>query len=153
MRGGGYLCSMSSIRDSANFFYFHILFSFHNYLPKAFIYKVCRNKLWQRYSNQILLCTHLLEIVYYGRNPVYCSWSTNNPPPLFLIVIFCLFLSLFRLGLPRRVRKEVQLGPRRVRTPRRDQNQKKTKFKNKGGMGLFVLQVPNRGLHLRKINK
>ena len=27
------------------------------------------------------------SIIIIGRNPVYCSWGTNNPPPLFFIFI------------------------------------------------------------------
>ena len=62
------------------------------------------------------------------RNPVYCSKSTNNPHPLFLFLFIFCFYAYFRLGqvrqrlgLPRRVRKEVQLWLRS------GQNQKKNK--------------------------
>ena len=48
------------------------------------------------------------------------------PPSLFWIfVYFLLGYVRYRLGLPCRVRQEVQLGPRRVRAPSRSQNQKK----------------------------
>ena len=66
------------------------------------------------------------------RNPVYCSWSTKNTPlnPLFLF--FPYFQAHFSLGLclPHMVRKEVQLGPRRIKAPR---IRKKRKRKNKEG--------------------
>ncbi len=65
------------------------------------------------------------------RNPVYCSWSTNTPHPTFFDL--CLFL----------VRKEVLLGPRRVRAPAGGYYYKK-KIKN-NGWGLFVLQEHNTG--------
>ena len=52
------------------------------------------------------------------QNSVYCSWSTNTPPPLILyFCFFSCFYAYLRLGYPRRVRKEVLLGLFRVRAP------------------------------------
>ena len=74
------------------------------------------------------------------RNPVYCSWCTNNPPPYFRLLFFSCFYAYFRLGqvklrlgLPRRVRKEVQLEPCRVSPPIGARIRKKRKIKNKEG--------------------
>ncbi len=65
-------------------------------------------------------------------NPVYCSWSTYNPPPYFFIFLFFIsILGQVRLSqaLSRRVSKEFQLGSRRVRAPCKGQNQKEKKQK------------------------
>ena len=68
----------------------------------------------------------------------YTAHGAHIPSlPYFLFLFIFCFYAYFRLGMPRRVRKEVQLGPRRVRVPRRCQNQeKKRKIKNQGGRGI-----------------
>ncbi len=71
--------------------------------------------------------------------------------PYFLFYFSCFYayskLSQvkLRLCLPRRVRKEVQLGPRRVLVPR-GQNCKKSKNQNKGEGGVIVLKEQKAGL-------
>ena len=58
---------------------------------------------------------------------------------LFLIFVYFLFIfcfyTYFRLGLPRRVRKKVKLGPRMVKAPAGARIRKKWKIKNKGEGG------------------
>ncbi len=73
------------------------------------------------------------------RNPVYCSWSKNKPPPFFIFAFSC-FYAYFRidyvklqLGLPCRIRKEVQLGPCR------GQNQK-----NRRGGGICASRAKHK---------
>ncbi len=62
--------------------------------------------------------------MWFRRNPVYCSLSTNNPPPYFFVQFLC--------QVKVRVRKEVQFGACRVKAAHRCYNWKKTKNKIRG---------------------
>ena len=84
-------------------------------------------------------------ICSFGGIPYTAHGAQMTPPSLFLFVYF-LFLCLFkvRLGLPRRVGKEILLGPRRVRAQKIYENQKY-------GGGVFVLQEHNSGKSQKSI--
>ena len=47
----------------------------------------------------------ILFVLKKRRNPVYCSWTTITPHPLFLILFFSCFYAYFRLS-------KVRLAPR-----------------------------------------
>ncbi len=69
----------------------HILFGWMNFFPKVM----------PDYPRVGVRARYNFKLQKFGRNPVYCSWSTN-PPPL----IFGYLYAYFRLGLPCRVRQE-----------------------------------------------
>ncbi len=71
-----------------------------------------------------------------GGFPYSANGAQITPPPYFWFFVFSYFGALFRLGLglPRKDRKEVQLGPRRVRAaPAMTRIRRRKKLKNKGG--------------------
>ena len=79
-----------------------------------------------RFNLELTNTGELFSMKLFGPNPVLCFWCTNDsPPPCFFknkggCFSSCLFAYFrLRLGLSRRVRKEVSIGPRRVGTPYR----------------------------------
>ena len=78
------------------------------------------------------------------RNPVYCSLSTKNPPPLIFDIFICLFQVMLGKGqvCPAVLGKRFSQGPAGLDPPAGARIRKKRKIKIRGE-GLFVLQEHN----------
>ncbi len=72
---------------------------------------------WEEYHKFILYLLDAVTVVLFQlfrRNPLYCSWNKNTPPPYFKFFLL-LYLFKVRLCMPNRVR----IRPRRFRAPLR----------------------------------
>ena len=86
----------------------------------------------------------------FWRNSVYCSWSTNNPPPPLFSIIFC-FNAYYRLGkgqvCPAGLWKRFSQGPAgdRIRKKRKIKNKRGCylcfKYKTRNGPNFLVIPI------------
>ena len=94
-----------------------------------------------------------------GRDPVYCSWSTNNPTLIFdfcLFFVFMLILGQVRLSqgqsCPTGLRKMFSQGPSGLKFPAEARNRKNEKSKTREGGGICATRVKH-GIVLRAFCK